>query len=264
MTKNISKVFFELKIGRFFIKTATTEDELSQAFALRHQVFKVEGCGYTEVLGFDSDKFDSFADHLLIIDDKSKKVIATARLISSDYTTQFYSEQEFQIAELLKQEGIKVEIGRVCVNQDYRKGITILILWRAIAEYMITVKARFLFGCASVMTEDPHLTSLLYRYLSAQKKINSKYNVSPTEKYNFSVANELIQLNQDVHLSNSETETAVQMLPSLCRSYFDMGCFAAGKPAYDKEFKCVDFFTYLDLNELNPIVAKKMFGDRLK
>jgi hypothetical protein len=39
-----------------------------------------------------------------------------------------------------------------------------------------------------------------------------------------------------------------------------MGCFVPGLPAFDREFKCFDFFTVLELDELAPKIRQKMLG----
>jgi putative hemolysin len=53
---------------------------------------------------------------------------------------------------------------------------------------------------------------------------------------------------------------AEALLPPLCKSYFDIGCYAAGTPAIDYDFKCIDFLTILEKRTLEPTLRKKMFG----
>jgi putative hemolysin len=206
----------------------------------------------------DIDEFDSFSDHLAIFDKRSQMMVATCRLNCSLFSSQFYTSQEFNCDQLLSQPGVKIELGRVCVHSEFRKGIIVILLWKAFASYMKKTNARFLFGCGSVSTTDPKEALLLCRYLEKENKMQKKFHVEPKGQYR---SEELDLLLRDSYgdLSETEIESAQKLLPPLCRSYFDIGCFTPGLPAFDHEFKCIDFLTVLDVNELDPKVRRKMF-----
>ena len=61
----------------------------------------------------------------------------------------FYTEGEFNIKKILKKKGEVLELGRSCVNKDYRDKPIIKLLWKAISAYMEHYKIKILFGCAS-------------------------------------------------------------------------------------------------------------------
>lgn len=254
-----AKVNLQISAGRFTIKTITSTEELKKAFSLRYQVFQVEMVGSEVLIGEDHDEYDQVSDHLAIFDTQSNQMIATCRLNCSLFSNRFYSEQEFKCAALISLPDIKLEIGRVCVHQDFRKGIVIMLLWKAIAEYMLKTESKFLFGCGSVQTQNPKEAVILYRYLQETGKIRNSYEISPTEKYQ-SAEFESLLLNYERLLNADEQALAKNLLPSLCRSYFDIGCFSPGKPAFDRDFKCIDFLTILDVNELSPLIRRKMMG----
>lgn len=256
------KVDLELEIGPFMIRTISTSDELSRAFALRYQVFQVEMIGHEPSHGEDQDEFDFLSDHLAIFNSKTNEMVATCRLNCSLFSHQFYSAEEFECEEILKIPEVKLEIGRVCVHREFRNSIVVMLLWRAIAAYMVKTKARFLFGCGSVSTLDSRQAVIVYRYLKEQGKVREDFKVSPKLKYRSS---EFEKFNADFgrSLSEEESKEARKLLPSLCKSYFDIGCFTPGIPAFDREFKCIDFLTILDVNELSPRVRKKMLGGTL-
>jgi putative hemolysin len=259
------KVKVEMRVGRFLVKTITTSEELLQAFALRYQVFQVEVIGSGTGYGLDSDGFDAGADHLAIFDEASGSggsamMIATCRLNSSLFTKRFYSEQEFDCQSLLARPETKLEVGRVCVKQEFRRGAIILILWRAIADYLTKTGTELLFGCGSVQTEDPEETLLLYRYLVREGLLRENVDTSPIGKYRFSEFEKLLLSDADGPFTIAEKAAAEAMLPPLCKSYFDIGCYASGSPAIDREFKCIDFLTVLEMKTLDPKVRRKMFG----
>jgi putative hemolysin len=255
-----TKVKLQSQSGRFLVKTITDPIELHRAFLLRYQVFQVEMIGHENAEGIDYDEFDELADHLAIIDTKTQQLIATCRLNCSLFVNRFYSEQEFECAALLNRAETKLEIGRVCIHSDYRKGVIIMLLWRAIAEYMTKTKTQILFGCGSVMTEDPNEALLLYKYLTEENKIRNEHAIAPTEKYLSKDFGKLIE-DRPFKLNSEERSVAEKLLPSLCRSYFDIGCYAAGLPAFDREFKCIDFLTILESDELNPRMRQRMMGN---
>lgn len=264
-TNNVFSVQTNIKIqfeaGRFLIKTITTQEELLQAFALRYQVFQVEMIGHENNFGLDHDEFDEVSDHLAIFDKKTNQMVATCRLNCSLFSNKFYSEQEFDCSHLLKLQGTKLEIGRVCVRHDFRKGIIIMLLWRSIADYMIQSQTKILFGCGSVSTLDASEALNIYRYLIEENKVNTKLNIFPTEKFK-SAELEALLLGPVQKLSLEQRKSAETSLPSLCKSYFDIGCYVPGPPAFDHEFKCIDFLTILEVEDLNPRIRQKMLGNK--
>lgn len=256
----VPKIRLEINVGKFVLKTASDSRELRQAFALRFQVFQVESMGLENGDYLDHDAFDTLADHLLIIDQKSNQVIATCRLNCSLFTSNFYSEQEFLCRSLLEKPGTKLEVGRVCVHREYRKGAIIMLLWRALAEYMKQTDAKILFGCGSVLTEDPNQAYLIYRYLLQHGKVQAQNQILPTTQYKFNELNQLLLKKGESRLTHEEMNLAESLLPPLCKSYLDIGCYVPGPPAIDRSFQCIDFLTVLEIDRLDSKIRRKMFG----
>jgi putative hemolysin len=254
-----ARIPIEIKTGRFLIKTIHTESELKQAFALRYQVFQVEMIGSSNALGLDFDEFDSVSDHLGAFDLKTGMMIATCRLNCSLFSNHFYTASEFHCESLLDRHETKLEIGRVCVHRDYRRGVTLILLWRAIAEYMGRTESRVLFGCSSVMTENVAEAALLYRYLRDDGKIRFNPFVLPTEEFRSPEFESVISKPSGA-LTVDERVKVQALMPGLCRSYFEMGCYVPGPPAFDKAFKCIDFLTVLESDDLNARVRRKVIG----
>jgi putative hemolysin len=252
-----AKVDLLIGAGRFVIKTISSEEELRQAFLLRYQVFQVEMIGHANTPGEDRDEFDHLSDHLAVFDTKTNQMIATCRLNCSLFSSQFYSEQEFQCSSLLQRPGTKLELGRVCVHKDFRKGIIIILLWRALAEYMNKTDTKILFGCGSVSTLDPQEAVVLYLYLKLQGKLREELGILPTPPYGSEEFEKLLSLRR-APLNAEEISHAESLLPSLCKSYFDIGCYTPGAPAFDHDFKCIDFLTVLESDQLSSRVRQKM------
>ena len=250
------KVAIQSEVGPFIFKTVTTIPELKEALALRYEVFKKEMLGETATHGVDVDEYDFDCDHLVIKDKRTEKVIGTYRLRSSLHTNKFYSANEFELTTLLQQPGVKLELGRACIHKDYRRGAVISLLWRGIAEYMSATDAKILFGCATVMTEDPHNAAVLTKYFEEEGRVAPAFRARPTSAYTLP---KLAEVRADLNLPLTETqrEQVESLLPPLCRAYLKIGAYLGGEPAWDKEFRCIDFLTILHREDLNRTLWKR-------
>jgi putative hemolysin len=50
--------------------------------------------------------------------------------------------------------GRVMEVGRTCVDAEFRSGAVIAVLWGALAEIIVSRGFDYLFGCASIGLED--------------------------------------------------------------------------------------------------------------
>lgn len=242
--------------GPYLLKTVTTSDELIQALRLRYQVFHREMIGKTRPRGIDVDHFDFICDHLVILDKKSNQVVGTYRLNCSLFNQSWYSAQEFNLRRVLEQPGVKLELGRACIHKDFRKGPVIALLWRGIAEYMSATNASLLFGCASIKTESPRQAALLQRHFELEGRMQPEYNCAPTLKYtmpSLSLWRETLRR----PLTPDEQTEAEGLVPALCRAYLKAGAYLGGEPAWDEEFRCIDFLTILPRENLNRALWRK-------
>ncbi len=92
----------------------------------------------------------------MIVIDKSKnnKIIGTYRLLRGTIAKinyGYYSENEFDLTNIKKLFSSKyiLELGRSCVNSNYRTGLILKLLWYGIAKYIHVYQIKLLFGCAS-------------------------------------------------------------------------------------------------------------------
>jgi putative hemolysin len=242
-------------MGPYRVKTAETKDELIECFRLRDEVFNKEFRGLTNTR-FDFDQFDSQCDHIIIVHKETDTIIGTYRLNSSLYSTDFYTEQEFQLDQVSRLKGPILELGRACIQKDHRRGGVISLLWRGIAEYMNLSKSQILFGCSSVKVTDPRDAALIYQYLNHKGHLDLSYNAKPQANYEmleFKTWSEYFEQNMTEALI-SEAES---MVPSLLRSYLKIGAKIIAEPALDEDFNCIDFLTLLERDKLTKSAEKK-------
>ncbi len=250
------KVEIHKEVGPYILKTVSTTEELKAALQLRYAVFHHEMIGKKKPTGIDVDEFDYYCDHLVILNKKTNQLIGTYRLNSTLFSHHFYSEREFDLTHILARPGNKLELGRACIHKDYRNGITISLLWRGIAEYMIATKSDIVFGCASVKTEDPREATLLYRYFESLNAIPKEFYAPPTKEFTLPQLHLWLTFIRGP-LTEAEITEAQNLLPSLFRTYLKVGAMVAGEPAWDAEFRCIDFLTVMQKEDLTRILWKK-------
>jgi len=166
----------DIRSGSLQVTLARTEKEIKWAKELRYKVFVKEmgARPSRKILKFrqDSDEFDEYCDHLLVIDRSAARknpVVGTYRLLRRSRAMEigrFYSEGEFDMSPILKIRGELLELGRSCVHAHYRNRSTMQLLWRGIGAYVRHYDIKLLFGCASFPGADPeeHAAHLSYLY----------------------------------------------------------------------------------------------------
>lgn len=243
------KVIMSIERGDYTIKTVENGDELEETLRLRHDVFYREIIGKKHPFNLDMDEHDAYSDHLVIIDRRNDQIVGTYRLIADSFYDKFYSECEFDIQNIKKLDGIKLELGRACIAKNYRNGKTILLLWQGLHEYILKSGARYLFGCASINTTDVMKIAILESYLRQNFYAAQDMRVTPKKNYYIK------ELASIVNVLDAYTTTklkAARLIPGLLNSYLSFGAKICGEPAYDSEFKCIDYLTLLDLGDNEP------------
>lgn len=261
--KNNRKKHFKAHIDlyiekkNFIIKTANSNEELNASLKLRHDVFLEELLHKTKKSGLDKDRFDHRCDHLMIIDRRNNTLIGTYRLQSSLHTKKWYTATEFHMAHIKKLPGNKLELGRACVHKDYRNGITIALLWEGIHAYMLASQTKYMFGCSSIKTMDPQEIRAIYYYLKGLGHINDDHKVRPRGKFNVPGLKRQIRLHPLLQ-HEMEIGSFKDKIPSLLQSYLKVGAKVCGAPALDRSFKCIDFLTLLDVDDMSKSYSRKL------
>lgn len=219
-----------------------------ESFRLRHQVFNQEFLE-NDKPGLDFDKFDYYFDHLIIVHKESKKIIGTYRLNSSSYSKESYTATEFDLTFMKNRNLTMLELGRACIQKEYRKGSVISLLWRGIAEYMNLCEAQILFGCSSLKISNARDAALVYKYLLEQNSVEQNSRCAPIGKFVMKDFDAWFSYFQKELTENQRLE-AEGLIPSLLKSYLKLGAKVASEPAYDEEFECVDLLTVLRKEDL--------------
>jgi putative hemolysin len=244
-----------LQRGPLTVKTAESVEELERVLKLRHDVFHAELLGRRLPFGLEFDRFDAGADHLMVIDERTERVVGTYRLTASNFASSFYSQSEFALEDFLSRPGGKLELSRACIHPEHRDGMVIHLLWRGMVAYWQKIDASFLFGCASVKTTDRGEIAFIYQYLRECGHLAEDFTALPLPGYEVEQFDEEVERWQKVGRPNLEPAKA--LLPPLFLGYLRAGAKVYGRPALDRDFRCVDFLTVLKRDAINSAYERK-------
>lgn len=246
-----------IETSKYILKTADQLSELMNAFELRHQIFLEEVDCHKNQDSYDTDKFDTICDHLIIVDKETEHIVGTYRVLSTSFTDEFYSEEEFHLKDFLSLPGEKMELGRACIHHGHRNGVVIDLLWKGICRYIKLTNSKYLFGCSSVKSTEQAEVQVLFDYLKSENLLKGEHHIKSIGKYAMTMDLE----NGEENESEEKRAFAKKVLPPLLRSYFTAGAFVYGTPALDVDFKCTDFLTILDVENMSAAYKKRYMGE---
>ena len=233
-------------IRRLSCDLAKTHSEMQEAQRIRYQVFGEEmGAKLPSAsTGLDIDRFDMYCDHLLVRDQSNDKVVGTYRILPPEQARMaggYYSETEFDISRLAHLRDGMAEVGRSCVDANYRDGATITHLWSGLADYIVKNGHEYMIGCASMsMSDGGHYAASVFNKVYKLHAAPAEYSVIPHNRL------PLESLNQNLDV----------IIPPLIKGYLRLGAYIAGEPAWDADFNCADLFILLPVSRINARFAK--------
>lgn len=229
--------------GGMEIRLAESAAEIDAAQALRYRVFYEEMAAHpTPEMAArkrDFDDFDDYCDHLLVIDHKrglgADGVVGTYRLIRRPVANKlgrFYSAAEYDIDILTRYPGEILELGRSCVDPDFRTRPTMQLLWRGIAAYVFHYDIAIMFGCASLPGTDPKALAMPLSYLH-------HHHLAPLELRPRAVASRFVGMDI-LPPTEINTRAAINALPPLIKGYLRLGGFVGEGAVIDEQFNTID------------------------
>lgn len=242
----------EIKSGRFTVRFARNGDDLDRVQRLRYEVFNLElgeGLESSHATGRDEDEFDPFYHHLMVIKKSSDLLVGTYRMQTGEMAKRFigfYAEREFTVADLPDEVLDKgVELGRACIHKGFRNRNVLFNLYQGLGLYLLHNQKRFLFGCASLTSQNPEDGRNAFAFLQSKGHLHSEISIEPKEEYRCFAGNPG-PWNGD-HVS----------LPPLFSISLVYNAKVCGLPAIDREFKTIDFFFLFDLTTMDTRVKNR-------
>lgn len=225
------------------VRLAAGPDEIRAAQALRYRVFYEEmGARPTAEMAHsreDADDFDSICDHLLALDPSKGEgaagVVGTYRLIRrqmGEAFGRFYTAGEYDIAKILDRGGNFMELGRSCIDAQYRNRSTMNLMWAGIANYVRDHGIDLMFGCASLPGTDPDALATQLSYLH-------HFHLAPPEIRPRALPDLFVNMDRRPK-DEINPRQAVRELPPLIKGYLHLGGFVGDGAVIDHQFNTTD------------------------
>jgi putative hemolysin len=220
------------------VRLASCPADVQAAQALRFEVFNLEldeGLAQSYDTGLDVDPFDEICDHLLVEDLHGGGVVGTYRMqtgLRAGAARGYYSEREFDFAPFKAARPQILELGRACIHERHRHFAVLNLLWKGIAAYARDHGVRYLVGCSSLTSQDAGIGWAAYGALAP--------HLAPTEWRT--------QPQAAFACPRPEPAAPAPRIPRLLSAYLALGAAICGPPAIDREFRTIDFLTWLDLH----------------
>ncbi len=228
-------------------RLASSTADLRAAQTLRFEVFNIElGEGLVQSFdtGLDVDPFDAVCDHLIVENSLDGTVLGTYRLqtgIVAGSSLGYYSEREFDFRPFEAMRPQILELGRACIHRDHRNFSVLNLLWKGIAAYARDHDARYLMGCSSLTSQEPAVAAAAYQALQAHLA-PAAWRTVPVSAFICPIDN---------------VDVATAHIPRLLSAYLAFGAAICGPPAIDREFRTIDFLTWVDLDAANAAAPER-------
>lgn len=216
---------------------------IEAAQRLRYRVFYEEmGAVPTSAMlasRIDADRFDELADHLLVIDlergsERQPSVVGCYRVLRESMASDggFYTAHEFDLGDVRCADGEIMELGRSCVEPDYRTGAVMQLLWRGIADYIDRHRVGLMLGCASLPGTDPEGAAMILSFLH--------HNVLAPEGLRPRALADRFVPTDRMPAEAVDTRAVLKRLPPLLKAYLRMGGMIGEGAVIDRQFNTID------------------------
>lgn len=253
--RDLEAALAELGSGRLGARLARDEADIEAAQALRYRVFyeemKAVPDAATKAARRDVDPFDEVCEHLLVFDNERGEgpdgIVATYRLLRGSrarkHNRHFYTSGEYDISMLENQPGEVLELGRSCVDADYRGRPTMQLLWGAIAQFVFHHKVGLMFGCASLHGVEPEGLALPLSYLK-------HFHQAPDELCPRALPDLYVDMDF-MPADEIDRKAALAALPPLVKGYLRLGGFVGDGAVVDRQFNTTDVCIVVKTDEVN-------------
>lgn len=239
----------------FELRLARDEADVMAAQRLRYRVFVEELGGSGTLVDHDRrlerDAFDPVFDHLILIDKRRDAatldhVVGVYRLLRSEVADEFgryYSESEYDLTVLKRSGRRLLELGRSCVDSDYRGGTAMFHLWNGLADYVYDHRIEVLFGVASFHGTDIEALRMPLAYLHHHHLAPESLRVRAQPAH--------FQRMDLISEDQLDRKAAMVGTPALIKAYLRLGGFVGEGAFIDHEFNTTDVCLVMDTERMS-------------
>ncbi|ENU25872.1 GNAT family N-acetyltransferase [Acinetobacter modestus] len=198
--------------------------------------------------GLDQDLYDFGCEHAVLREKWTGEIVAYTRLklFQGNEIGQSYSAKEFDVVPNFSHLPSILEIGRTCVHPQFRSGKALSMLWlNLVPKVLWSMRAKYLMGCVSIHLED-NLARAYYTHRHIQQ-LGDHQIIDIRSKRAFEPERPEYSFPQD------------ERMPKLFDTYLGMQSKLSKQAFYDEDFKCLDYFVFLEINKIaTSFVMNKM------
>lgn len=237
----------EIREGKYLLKLAENTTEKEQVYKLRHSIYHKELHLVSKKTDCekDYDYYDEICDHLIICDEEANRCVGTFRFLQGKRQEGigFYSEQWFNIGKLDNQRGKILELGRACIDAQYRNTRVFKMLFSGVGKYLKLYPHDYLIGLTTQPFESEEAVSMITQYLHDKKVINFSFGIKPKKALQINEAEG--KAHERAAISDRDV---MKKMSTLMWAYYKYGAEFIAEPSIDYDFNppVVDFFTILD------------------
>ena len=188
----------------------------------------------------DRDAFDAVADHLAGGRPRARpgaeSVVATYRLIRASAAAQdrpvLFGRRVRHLGGGSTFPAEVMELGRSCVDPDYRNRAAMQLLWRGIAAYVFLHRIDLMFGCASLPGTDPDAVAVELTYLY-------HHHLAPPALRPRALPHRYVEMRR-LDPAGIDPRRALAQLPPLIKGYLRLGGFIGDGAVIDEQFNTID------------------------
>ncbi len=240
---------------KFELRRAVSDEDVVAAQRLRYRVFVNELGGDGSLVdheaGLERDRYDPFFDHLVLFDHARRtepidRAVGVYRVMRSDQALAcggFYSEGEYDLSALKSTNRELLELGRSCVDPEYRGSAAMFHLWNGLAQYVADHGTEILFGVASFHGTDIEKLAEPLSYLH-------QYHLAP-EPLRVRVRAEHFRSMDLIRAGELDRKSAMVAMPALIKAYLRFGGSVGEGAFVDRDFNTTDVCLVMDTTQMS-------------
>lgn len=238
------------------VRLALSEADRLGAQRLRYRVFVEElggdGAMVDHANRFERDEFDEIYDHLVLVDTRRdagslEHVVGVYRLLPGERAAgfgRFYCDQEYDLGALRRSGRRLLELGRSCVDAEFRGGTAMFLLWNGLADYVLDHEIEVLFGVASFHGTDAEALRMPLSWLH-------HHHLAPEALRVRALAGESYQPMDLVPADQLDRREAMLAMPALIKAYLRLGGFVGEGAFIDRPFNTTDVCLLMDTTAMS-------------
>lgn len=239
MSRSISRDIAQmppLSKGRYTARATQCNADMQAVLALRLLCFGVAGG--------KPDSFDVTAQHVVVCEDDTNRIVAAFRMsvLSGSQLPASYAAQFYDLTALAQFDGPLLELGRFCVHPEHPDPDILRLAWAALTAYVDQTGVKMLFGCTSFQGTDPA------PYLDAFALLKARHLAPPGLRPLVKAAQVYPYAALLKH--GPDLACATASLPPLLRTYLMMGGWVSDHAVIDRIMDTLHVFTAVGIDTI--------------